>query len=50
MNWLFLLLLVPTICYAAAIVGFYLKGNASMAVVYAGYTLANIGFLREALK
>jgi hypothetical protein len=50
MNWLFLLVLVPTICYAAAAVGFYLKGNGPMAVIYLGYTVANLGFLKETLK
>jgi hypothetical protein len=49
-NWLFLLVLVPTVCYAGAALGFYLKGHNSMVVVYVGYTLANFGFLKEALK
>ena len=50
MNWTFVLIAVPTVCYVGAAFGFYSKGNVNMAVVYAGYSLANLGFLWEALK
>lgn len=50
MNWTYLLVLIPTVCYGGAALGFYSKGDTPMAVVYFGYTVANFGFLALASK
>lgn len=45
MNWPFLLVLIPTLCYSGAAVAYGLQGNWSMTVVFSGYAWANCGFL-----
>lgn len=45
MSWSFLLILIPTICYAATAVVYSVKGNWPLVFAYSGYTWANIGFL-----
>lgn len=40
-----LLLLVVTIIYACVTIDQFFKGNASMAGVYLGYTIANFGLM-----
>jgi hypothetical protein len=41
----FALILVPTICYGIAGVMYAAKGSWPLAIVYAGYSAANIGLL-----
>jgi hypothetical protein len=48
--WSFWLILVPTLCYAAAACVYGAKGNWPLAVVYAGYCFANTGLLAIDLK
>jgi len=38
-------LLVTTACYLWVAVGFYQQGNIGLAVAFAGYSVANLGFL-----
>jgi hypothetical protein len=45
MSWTFALILIPTGCYAAAMIAYFIKGDHAMAVVYSGYAWANIGLL-----
>lgn len=45
MSWTFALILIPTGCYAAAMVAYALKQDYPMAVVYSGYAWANLGLL-----
>lgn len=44
------LLIAVTLAYGWVAVDFYLKGDISMAWVFAGYVLANGGFIHQALK
>lgn len=41
---------VVTVIYCAVAVSFYLEGRPQMAIAFAGYALANIGFIWEALR
>jgi hypothetical protein len=41
----FWFVLVPTLCYAAAMGVYLLRGDWSMGIVYSGYAWANIGLL-----
>jgi hypothetical protein len=45
MSWTFALILIPTVCYAAAMAAYLMKGDHAMAVVYSGYAWANVGLL-----
>ena len=36
---------ICTVCYLLTSVDFYIKGNFTMAIAFAGYSIANIGFL-----
>lgn len=45
MNWSFYLLLIPTIAYLLASMGYGLGGNWPLAIVYFGYAFANTGLL-----
>lgn len=45
MNWTFWLVLVPTISYAAAACVYSWQKNWPLAVIYAGYSFANLGLL-----
>ena len=40
-----LLLVVPTLCYALAAGLYLLKSNWPLAIVYCGYSFANIGLI-----
>jgi hypothetical protein len=44
-TWTFALILVPTLCYAGAMVMYLLKGDYALALVYSGYSWANLGLL-----
>jgi hypothetical protein len=41
----FVLILLPTLCYGAASALYVAKGDWQLGVVYAGYSVANIGLL-----
>ncbi len=45
MNITFWLVLIPTLCYAGAMLMYFWKGDAPMAIVYSGYAWANVGLL-----
>ena len=45
MSLAFWFVLVPTLCYAAAMGVYLLRGDWSMAIVYSGYAWANVGLL-----
>lgn len=45
MNWPLLLIAVPTACYLAAAIAFARLKDWPQAVIFAGYALANCGFL-----
>lgn len=45
MSWSFYLLLLPTLCYAAAAVVYAKSGNMPLCAVYVGYAFANCGLL-----
>ena len=45
MTWTFYLLLIPTIAYLLAAMGYAFQQNWPLAVVYAGYSFANCGLL-----
>lgn len=45
MSWTFALLLIPTLCYAAAMAAYLVKGDYAMAVVFSGYSWANLGLI-----
>ncbi len=45
MSPAFWFVLVPTLCYAAAMAVYLFRGDAPMAIVYSGYAWANIGLL-----
>lgn len=45
MSWSFWLILAPTVCYLAAAVSYGLQSNWPLAIVYAGYSWANVGLL-----
>jgi hypothetical protein len=38
-------LVITTVCYAITSVSFWREGNAGLAVAFAGYAFANLGFL-----
>ena len=38
-------LLITTACYVWVAVGFWMQGNTGLAVAFAGYSVANLGFL-----
>ena len=40
-----LLIIIPTICYILAAGVYAWHGNAPLAIVYAGYSFANVGLL-----
>ncbi len=50
MTLAFAMIIIPTACYAVAAVDFYARGDRQMAIVFTGYSIANIGFLWKALK
>ncbi len=51
MSIAFWFVLVPTLCYAAAMAVYLFRGDWSMGIVYSGYAWANIGLLwREVIK
>lgn len=41
----FLLVLIPTLCYAGTVASEWAKGDKQTALIFLGYTLANVGFL-----
>lgn len=45
MNWSFLGVLIPTLCYLLTAAAQARLGQWNMAVVFLGYALANLGFL-----
>jgi len=45
LNWSFVLVLIPTLCYLGTAASELAKGNAQIALVFLGYSLANLGFL-----
>jgi hypothetical protein len=45
MSLSFWMVLVPTACYAIAAVAYGIQKNLPLAIVYAGYSVANIGLL-----
>lgn len=45
MSWSFWLVLIPTLCYAGAAVAYWQMKDWPYVVVFAGYSLANCGFL-----
>lgn len=45
MNWPFLLILAPTLCYGAAAVAYGIRRDWPSVVIFTGYCLANTGFL-----
>ena len=45
MNWSFIGVLIPTVCYLITAVAQVSKGNFSTAFIFFGYSLANVGFL-----
>ncbi len=50
MSWSFLMVLLPTLCYAASAVLEAFYGIGPMAIVFFGYSFANVGFLWMLLK
>jgi hypothetical protein len=44
-NWSFLLIAIPTVCYAGASVSYGIQRDWPSVVIFAGYALANTGFL-----
>lgn len=45
MNWSTIFLWIVTVLYACVAVMAFCEGNKGRAVVFAGYTLANLGFI-----
>lgn len=45
MNWSFWMVVVPTVCYLGTAVSEAHQGNPRTAIIFAGYALANVGFL-----
>lgn len=45
MSIAFWFVLVPTLCYFAAMSVYIYRGDAAMAIVYSGYAWANVGLL-----
>jgi uncharacterized protein involved in cysteine biosynthesis len=45
MSWSFWLVLIPTLCYAAAACVYAAGKSWPLAVVYCGYAFANLGLL-----
>lgn len=45
MNWPFILVLTPTLCYSAAAVAYGVQRNWPNVVIFTGYAIANTGFL-----
>lgn len=45
MSVAFWLVMVPTLCYAGTALFYFLAGERQWSLVYAGYSLANIGLL-----
>lgn len=45
MNWAFWLIGVTTLIYAGTTIAFALQGKGALALVYAGYTVANVGLM-----
>jgi hypothetical protein len=45
MSLSFAFILVPTICYAGACAYYLFTGNHPLAIVYSGYSWANVGLL-----
>ena len=45
MNWSFIGVLIPTVCYLITAAAQASKGNLSNAFIFLGYSLANLGFL-----
>jgi hypothetical protein len=44
-TWSFGLILIPTVCYAGTAVAYGIRNDWPQAVIFAGYALANCGFL-----
>jgi hypothetical protein len=44
-NWSFWLVLLPTVCYAGAAVSYGIHRDWPSVVIFAGYAIANCGFL-----
>jgi hypothetical protein len=45
----FVPLVICTVCYGWAAVGFYIQNNHTMAAVFAGYMFSNVAFVYIAL-
>lgn len=45
MNWSFWLIGLTTLLYAGTTVSFAMQGKDALALVYAGYTIANVGLM-----
>lgn len=45
MSWSFLLIALPTACYAGAAVAYGIRSDWPNVVIFSGYSLANCGFL-----
>lgn len=50
MTWPFLLITIPTICYALAAMAYGFQKNWPMVVVYSGYCFANCGLMALDLR
>lgn len=45
MNWSFWGVLIPTVCYLVTAIAEFRAGSTPLALTFAGYALANVGFL-----